>query len=438
MISVSGAIDSLLPYRFSKKECAMKKNRKIVGLLLSSFLVSFALSRATAQPTKLDFAALRSSQIVVWISARPYIYSPDIKTAFAMDFPNGKLVEREIPPETFVDQVRANPPEELAPDVAFIDNYFQLEPLLKSSSVWLAWGKPRFATRGWWVIFKNTERLAQAQAFLRWLVEAPGWQPQVENNFLPAGTVKMVQDASISALHALISGDRSGLEELLDVDAARSSPGTLAKPPGKPALSPSDHAQVNDAWPRLIFGNSRIAFVLLSAVASGESFYGMRHMFFIFRNQGSGWRILYIDSDANNPFFRGKLDTVNSVPLLSAFKSRIVDDEPETQPPTAVLIDPPDLALLPRNPYRPYIDWRSEAPATADFIIESQYGQLIPSGPDWSAYSLDFAHVSRATQSFREQAPFGIGAQPHRWRIWTLGRSGAVSVSPWRTLIYSN
>jgi hypothetical protein len=69
-----------------------------------------------------------------------------------------------VPHESFVSQVQAKPADEPAPDVAFIDNDAQLQPLLDAEIVWRAWGESRFATRGWWVIFKDTKHLAQAQA----------------------------------------------------------------------------------------------------------------------------------------------------------------------------------------------------------------------------------------------------------------------------------
>lgn len=63
--------------------------------------------------------------------------------------------------------------------------------------------------------------------------------------------------------------------------------------------------------PILTFGNARIAFVILSAVGSGDRFYGTRRMICIFRNQGDGWRILQVDPNASAP----------TLPLLSSRSS---------------------------------------------------------------------------------------------------------------------
>jgi hypothetical protein len=392
--------------------------------------LTFNLARTAAagvpqSEAALDFAPLRSGQIVVWLSAQPSNYSSAIATSFAKDFSTSKLVEREIPRESFVSRVKAKTADEPAPDIAFIDNYAQLEPLTNAETVWLAWGEPRFATHGWWLIFKDTKHLAQAQAFVRWLVRAPGWQPRAKNTSIPTEAIQVVQNTSIAALHAVMSGDQLGLEALLDRDAARSRPARA---------DPS--AQIKDVQPILTFGNSRIAFVLLAVIASGDSFYGMPHMIFILRNQGTGWRILQIETNVQMPDAEGVQGIDANPPLLRAFDSRIVGDRAE-QLPAAVLVDPPDRAVLSRFPEPPDISWQSEARADAYFIVESQFANRGDEA-NWSESNLTFAETSRATQPFKQRAPFGVGAQPHRWRIWTLGRSGAVSVSLWRILIYRN
>jgi hypothetical protein len=373
----------------------------------------------------LDFTPLRSGQIEVWVSAQASYYSSAIAASFARDFSTGKLVERQMPRESFISQVEAKPADEPGPDIAFIDNYSQLEPLLQAKTVWMAWGEPRFNTRGWWVIFKDTKHLAQAQAFVRWLVRAPGWQPRAKNTSISTKDIQIVQNASITALHDLMSGDQAGLEALFDKDAARSRP-----------RSADPSAQVSDVQAILTFGNSRIAFVLLAVIGSGDSFYGMRHMIFILRNQGAGWRILQMNTNAQMPNAEGVQGTEANPPLLRAFDSRIVGDQSK-QPPAAVLVDPPDRAALPRFPERPNIAWQSGASADADFIVESQFCNPGDEA-NWSESNLTFAEMSHAMQPFKERAPFGVGAQPHRWRIWTLDPSGAVSLSPWRTLIYQN
>jgi len=375
----------------------------------------------------MDLTALQTGQIVVWISSRTssYSYSPAVAASFAADFPQANLVERKIPPEDFVKVVTSKSPDEPAPDVAFIDNYRELQPLLESKVVLSAWGTSRFPTHGWWVIFKDTQQLVKAKAFIRWVNRAPRWQPSAATRALSPKASETVQKAAIAAFHALMSGDQAALDVLLDRDAARS---------GSEATDPS--ARFTDIEPVLTFGNNRIAFVLLSAVGSSQTFYGMRQMIFIFRNQGDGWRILQMDPNAMVPFVNEMRETVLPPPLLT-FDSLVVTDRAGAPPPSAVLVDPVDRAVLPRWPERPDITWRSDASTDSTFIVESQFTSPRDE-VNWSASRLTFSRRVTSGPPFRQRAPFGVGMQPHRWRIWTLVPSGAVSVSAWRTILFSN
>ena len=257
-------------------------------LLLCSSCAQVRVQRPSLHAA-LDLAPLESGQIVVWVSARRGYYPPAVAASFAKDFPEANLVQLEIPAESFIGKIQTKAAD-LSPDVAFVSNFTQVQPLLDAKAIWLAWGRPRFDTIGWWVIFKDTKRLARAQAFVRWLSRAPGWQPSAHNASISSEAVKAVQKMSITALHATVSGDQAALEALLDNDAARSR-----RMPADPS------ARVSEVQPIFTFGNARIAFVMLGVLACGDTFYGVRHMSFILRNQGAGWRILQINPDAQMP-----------------------------------------------------------------------------------------------------------------------------------------
>lgn len=395
-----------------------------LALLFASSCAQFWMQRPVVD-AGMELSPIQTGRIVAWISSRTGNYSQALAASFATDFPEADLLERQIPPEDFISRLKSRSTDESAPDVAFIDNHRQLQPLLESKVVLRAWGTSRFPTRGWWVIFKDTTHLAQARAFVRWLNRAPNWQPKATTGALSRQATETVQKASIAALHAMMSGDQARLEVLLDRDAARTR------------LLPIDsNFRLSNVTPILTFGNARIAFVTLSAVGSGDSFYGMRQMIFIFRNQGDGWRILQMDPNALVPIVSGSREA-GPPPLLRAFDSRIVPERAEPRPPSAVLVSPPDRAVLSRWPERPEIAWQSEALADSTFIVESQFSVPGDEG-NWSVSHLTFADVSRGDQPFRQRAPFGVGKQPHRWRIWTLVPSGAVAVSSWRTVLFSN
>ena len=406
-----------------RASCASAASIVALALLFASSCAQLWIRRPVVD-AGMELTPIQTGRIVVWISSQTRNYSGALAASFAKDFPKADLVERKIPPEDFVSRIKSKSTDELAPDVAFIDNYRQLQPLFESKVVLRAWGTSRFPTNGWWVIFKDTKHLAEAKAFVRWLNRAPDWQPRATTGALSKQASETVQRASIAALHAMMSGDQARLEVLFDRDAAR-----------RRLLPIGSNFRLSNVTPILTFGNARIAFVILSAVGSGDSFYGMCQMIFILRNQGDGWRILHMDPNASVPIVSGSREILP--PLLRAFDGRIVPERAEPRPPSAVLVNPPDRAVLSRWPERPEIAWQSEAVADSTFIVESQFSDPGDEG-NWSVSHLTFADISRGDQPFRQRAPFGVGKQPHRWRIWTLVPSGAVSVSSWRTVLFSN
>jgi hypothetical protein len=169
----------------------------------------------------LDLAPLRSGQIVVWVSTRRGYYTPDVAASFAKDFPNANLVQVEVPEERFIGEIQTKPANRPRPDLAFVSNIAQLQPQLDAKAYLACLGRPRFYMSGWWMIIKDTKHLAQAQAFVRWLSRAPGWQPSARNASISRQRVATVQKISIRALHAKVSRDQAALEALLDTDALR-------------------------------------------------------------------------------------------------------------------------------------------------------------------------------------------------------------------------
>jgi hypothetical protein len=70
-------------------------------------------------------------------------------------------------------------------------------------------------------------------------------------------------------------------------------------------------------------------------------------------------------------------------------------------------------------------------------------GYLIESQHDWDqsnwADSVFDAVAARGTSGLvLMPAPFGSGAQPHRWRVCVIGQSGQVQISAWRTITFTN
>jgi hypothetical protein len=64
----------------------------------------------------------------------------------------------------------------------------------------------------------------------------------------------------------------------------------------------------------------------------------------------------------------------------------------------------------------------------------------MPNG-DETSYSPAFISIVAAVDygdTVRIPEPFGMGVQPHRWRIWAIGKDGQVALSEWRTVLFTN
>ncbi len=148
-------------------------------------------------------------------------HEPVVQVAFHRDFPELRLAYRAVAPDQFISEW-TSATGNAAPDVAFIDNYTQLRPLLESGVVWQDWGFDRFGLNGWWVISKLSTHVEAARAFIRWLAAPKSPElPRVRNANLGVSDVQSIQAIARSAVGALQSQDREQLEALLDPDAAQ-------------------------------------------------------------------------------------------------------------------------------------------------------------------------------------------------------------------------
>jgi hypothetical protein len=366
-----------------------------------------------------DMMPLYEGEMNLWISSRPGQFSSQIVQEFHQDFPAFNLREKNFSPDAFSGAISENAKDESYPDIAFIGNYRELQPLLAAKVVWLDWGqKGRFENAdGWWVIFKGAKHIDQARAFLRWLSRSPHWYPKrVKNTRLSEPQIQAIQRIAFEALHRILAGDAAGLDLLLDKDAARFR---LPRVP--------ESFELVDVKPLLTFGNARIAFVIVAAFGSGDELYGVSHWAFILRNDGGDWRTLY----------PGAVVLQQAEELFRTFDEKMTSDGKSPAPPKADLVGPRDKASFPRFPIGPTIEWTVASGTGLSFIVESQFGQ--PGDKEsWSQSYLKFVDVPETQQAFAITAPFGVGAQPHRWRIWTLNQSGGISISDWREIDFTN
>ena len=175
----------------------------------------------------------------------------------------------------------------------------------------------------------------------------------------------------------------------------------------------------------MTFGNSRLAFVLLSAVVQGEKTFGMDHSAVVLRKAEDRWRVL-LYLPASLPDLEDRLKSFDGL--------RLKDGQPEVVPKVR-LISPVDHAQIRRWPPGD-LEWAALDQLPAAYVIEYQFGQIGRElwSPSW-IWVVSPAHDG-PLQSMK--IPFGTGVQPHRWRVWAIGGTGVVSTSDWRTIDFTN
>jgi hypothetical protein len=290
-----------------------------------------------------------------------------------------------------------------------------LDPLLSGFAVMGASRQSRFLQLygGWWLRFLRAKNVEAANAFMLWLSESPNWKPwRVATTAIGAGDVAAVQAVSKQAVQAFLQRDPHSLSLAMDRDATHFD-----------FDHPSTPVEEIDA--PLIFGNSRLAFVLLSStgVASGARI--VDHWAAVLRRADDGWKVLLF-LEGPLPFVEGALKSFDGLELV---------DGPAALPPGVTLLAPADHAPISRYP-RGFLEWAAtgdEPPAA--YVIEWQMGQ--PRREFWPPSSVVFVPPLRGA-TLRTAIPFGVGFQPHRWRVWYISHNGIVSTSEWRTIDFTD
>ncbi|NCF13028.1 MAG: hypothetical protein GWP68_06590 [Verrucomicrobiaceae bacterium] len=106
---------------------------------------------------------------------------------------------------------------------------------------------------------------------------------------------------------------------------------------------------------------------------------------------------------------------------------------------TPKLLSPPDGARRSRL-QMPDIAWVGGGDDAVKYVVEAQWGSR---GTDqWYLSNFDVFSKKAIEQGengvIKMRAPFGAGAQPHRWRVWAIGPHGETALSQWRRIDFSN
>ena len=227
-----------------------------------------------------------------------------LQSEFKRDFPNFDLDFKILDRDEFVRIFHSSQPNASYPDVAFVDNYSELRPLMNNNAVVKMWGQPRSAVvkmwgpSGWWVIFRQAKNFEIGKAFMLWLSQSPQWRPmRVSTASISPADIAVVQAISKEAVHDYAGMNRQSLLSIMDPEASHVD-------------DFGDRIQkLAIVEPLLTFGNSMLAFVLLAEVGQGEKAFGMAHSAVILRKLGNSWKVLLFLPDRSLPDIEGLLGT---------------------------------------------------------------------------------------------------------------------------------
>ena len=95
-----------------------------------------------------------------------------------------------------------------------------------------------------------------------------------------------------------------------------------------------------------------------------------------------------------------------------------------------------DHARIPRFPAGEH-QWDAvSGEHLSTYVVESQFSS--PERTDWSLSRVALVLNRSPDPLVTEQIPFGVGKQPHRWRIWAISTTGELSISEWRLIHFTN
>lgn len=344
---------------------------------------------------------------------RQYQWSPLI-TEFRNDFPDFDLRFNILDRTVFVQAIHLAGPKP-PPDIVFVDNQSERDPLMDSPGVIEMLGLSRFHQNGWWLSFRQSKNFEAAEAFVLWLSQSPhGQQWQMATTPMQKSDSTAIQAISTEAVSDYLRADARSLSSLMDPQASRFYRLTASE-----SLGPVE--------PLLTFGGSKLPFALMAAVCQREKAFGMLHSALVLRNVEGRWKVLL--------FLEGTLPSLEAM-LRSFDRLKLQDGPPETAP-VLKLLTPADHASLPRFPAGE-LQWEAVNSDVSSYLVESQFGQPERTNPGWSLSRIALARPGKGEPQIRVQIPFGVGMQPHRWRIWAILGTGDVSISNWRTIDFTN
>lgn len=328
--------------------------------------------------------------------------------------------------QIFIDAVRNH----TEPDILAFDNYGIIDAIVTGLGTFAGIGSDQAIRNslikvtesfeslqdgrgGWEFLISTSRNYSQARSLalagLECKPELSRSPPEVD-----AAALEEVKTFSLSATQAFFERDQTKLDELSD-----------GKYPDDSFHLPDRASKIHEGRTCGLWGNELIAFVNSVVVYENDLSFGRKNMLIVAqRSPSKGWRLNVI---SEHPVVIREL--YKQVPRLSPARSDDSIKAPE-------LVSPPDQARFdkrfPRSE-RPDIEWTSAGSDVVAYLVESQFN--FTRSP-WSSGYFWVYPGSRNEKTIKVKAEFGVGAQPHRWRVWAITEGGEAQISSWRTIIY--
>jgi hypothetical protein len=398
-----------------------------ISFLICSYLGAVAWGQPPA--TSADpFAGLRSGSLTVWESGRAsFLGWHTIQRELSADFPQLQITFRLLAAKDFVTALSLAQAQGSLPDVVFVDNWFQAKPMIEQQSVVEMIGQPRFEpSRGWWFLMQQGAHPAAAATFLHWLEDDPHRRVPFEVRF--GQTQQDSGEIFIVAGKAIQANARCSSPELLfDRDAANSSQSPVVNCPSTDSVTKIKLL--------FLYGYGRIAYASLAYEAKSDknadgtpARAGYVYCFVVLRKGNDGWQVLLL--------IPGVSPSQSEI-LASRFNFLRISTDVDVAPLAPNLLEPYSGDHETRFP-KQNIVWQQNANRPAAYIVESQFSNPQDAVKYWSPSAIAFVNPSQYGDVVRMPMPFGQGMQPHRWRVWAVGKDGQIALSEWRTVNFTN
>lgn len=219
-----------------------------------------------------------------------------------------------------------------------------------------------------------------------------------------------VSTLAVRAYRDLANKDVESLKEISD-ELVDTSPGwSVAGPDGRLGTALPGIVEILD-----VRGTNRLAFVVATTSFSDQP------MMFAFRRSTGNWKFSTVVNFYEDRF-----------PLLNLMRNASDEEMESVSVETPLIISPSDGAKFPHYPSHSDFEWITSGELAVTYMVESK-----AEGFDLGIFHILESKEFESKDVIKISAPFRVGTQLHRWRVWAIGPLGDAAVSEWRTIGYT-